>query len=103
MHSPTSTRTTTTFLSRVRFSSWLLRISTSREYFIVLITEMILLTMLDTSETKQKTLEEIASAFGDKVISPDERSKDGDRDGDEDGGGKTGSQHVEAVSVRKSG
>lgn len=59
--------------------------------------------MLDTSETKQKTLEEIASAFGDKVISPDERSKDGGRDGDEDGDGKTGSQHVEAVSVTQSG
>ncbi|EYE97367.1 putative MFS monosaccharide transporter (Hxt8) [Aspergillus ruber CBS 135680] len=52
-------------------------------------------------ETKQKTLEEIASAFGDKVILPDERSKDGD--GNEDGDGKTDSQHVETVSVRQSG
>ena len=89
------------FLSHVRFPSWLLHISTSRKYFIILIAEIILLTMLDTSETKQKTLEEIASAFGDKVILPDERSKDGD--GNEDGDGKTDSQHVETVSVRQSG
>ncbi|ODM20552.1 hypothetical protein SI65_03605 [Aspergillus cristatus] len=52
-------------------------------------------------ETKQKTLEEIASAFGDRVIIPDGRSKDGNRD--QDGDGKTDSQHVEAVSVRQSG
>lgn len=49
------------------------------------------------SETKQKTLEEIASAFGDKVILPDEQGKDGDGDG------KADSQHVEAVSVSVSG
>jgi len=54
-----------------------------------------------TSETKQKTLEEIASAFGDRVIIPDGGSKDGNRD--EDGDGKTDSQHVEAVAVRQGG
>ncbi|BCR89148.1 putative MFS monosaccharide transporter (Hxt8) [Aspergillus chevalieri] len=52
-------------------------------------------------ETKQKTLEEIASAFGDRVIIPDGGSKDGNRD--ENGDGKTDSQHVEAVAVRQGG
>lgn len=39
------------------------------------------------SETKRKTLEEIAAAFGDRVMDPDER--------DMDGGSKSGVEHAE--------
>lgn len=72
-----------------------------RTYPLPLLPEEHVNLIYSTSETKQKTLEEIASAFGDRVILPDERSKDGDRD--EDGDGKTDPQHVEAVYVRQSG
>lgn len=52
------------------------------------------------SETKQKTLEEIASAFGDRVILPEERDKhnvDGDGDGDVEGDDKPDSQRVDVA------
>lgn len=45
-------------------------------------------------ETKQKTLEEIAASFGDKVVAPGENGKDGD-DGDD--AGKPTSERVEVA------
>lgn len=50
-------------------------------------------TPLGTSETKQRTLEEIAASFGDKVITSD---KQGDGE-DEDPDAKCNSERVEVV------
>lgn len=61
---------------------------------------MNLLTMVESRETKKKTLEEIAAAFGDRVIVPGERD-DGKDDGVDDD--KPDSQRVEVAVPVKDG
>ena len=103
MHSPTYTKTITTFSSCVRCSSLLWLIFISREFdpfYISIKVEMGLLTIVESRETKKKTLEEIASAFGDRVILPSER---GDGKDDDDDGDKPDSQRVEAAVPVKDG
>lgn len=99
-HSLTSRKTTTTFSWAVHCFSLLWRICISRmchpriSPFQRVVTRLFWL-CLKTSETKQKTLEEIAAAFGDRVILPNDADNDKDRNGD--GDEKPESQRVEVV------
>lgn len=56
--------------------------------------------MVESRETKKKTLEEIAAAFGDRVIVPGERDDGKDDDVDDD---KPDSQRVEVAVPVKDG
>lgn len=66
-------KTTTMFLLAHQHSSSLLRISTSRQFPVPCVATGFVDERL-YSETKQKTLEDIAAAFGDKVVLVDERA-----------------------------
>ena len=77
MPSLTSSKTTTTSLWHAPSSSSLSPTSTSREYFTSNIAihnlQNVKADQLKPRETKQKTLEEIAAAFGDNVVLVTER------------------------------